>query len=160
MNRAWWATVHGVAKSWTKLTDWPIYFHFFWCATNFLKMVWMLRLQLFHLHSHQQTKEEAKDVKFPFKKLLEIVHNTFIEEKHTIIFDIQVIPHQCWIALYSICNISLVNNRHFLQIFFFGVFLPKSIIFSNYDTVLYKKYCFFSFCSWIIVNIVGILRTS
>ena len=79
----------------------------------------MLRLQLFHLHSHQQTKEEAKDVKFPFKKLLEIVHNTFIEEKHTIIFDIQVIPHQCWIALYSICNISLVNNRHFLQIFFF-----------------------------------------
>ena len=21
MNRAWWATVHGVAKSWTKLSD-------------------------------------------------------------------------------------------------------------------------------------------
>ena len=55
----------------------------------------MLRLQLFHLHSHQQTKEEAKNAKLPFKKLLEIVHNTFTEEKHMIIFDIQVIPHQC-----------------------------------------------------------------
>ena len=58
-------------------------------------MFWILRFQLVHPHSYQQTKDEAKDAKRPFKKLLEIVHNTFTEEKHTIIFDIQVIPHQC-----------------------------------------------------------------
>ena len=25
---AWWATVHGVAKSWTRLSDFPFTFHF------------------------------------------------------------------------------------------------------------------------------------
>ena len=25
---AWWAAVHGVAKSWTRLTDFPFTFHF------------------------------------------------------------------------------------------------------------------------------------
>ena len=26
---AWWATVHGVAKSWTRLSDFPFTFHFY-----------------------------------------------------------------------------------------------------------------------------------
>ena len=27
---AWQATVHGVEKSWTRLSDFPLHFHFFW----------------------------------------------------------------------------------------------------------------------------------
>ena len=43
---AWWATVHGVAKSWTQLSDFPFTFHFQAVekemATHFSILAWRI----------------------------------------------------------------------------------------------------------------------
>ena len=52
---AWWAAVHGVAKSWTRLSDFTFTFHFPTLekemATHSSVLAWRVQDLLMHIHA-------------------------------------------------------------------------------------------------------------